>query len=155
MNNKITIVMLVAVALIAGFLYWQSSRQPAAENSNDQVSSQTASEQTVDKNLVEIFYLPHAPAEAIVQKVEPIVAKHPDYTVKKYDFEDPTNKQKIAQYKMTSHAPIAVFIGGKNSFTIDGKTISLINFPKGDAFIPSFEGEWSYEDLEKILANQQ
>lgn len=150
MNKKILAIIIIAVALIAGLSYWQLHRQTTTYNSGKPVRSQTA-----DKNLVEIFYLPHAPAEAIVQKVELIIAKFSNYTVKKYDFEDPANKQKITKYNLVSHAPIAIFIGGKNSFTIDGKTVALINFPKGDAFIPSFEGEWSYEDLEKNLAGQQ
>lgn len=150
MNKKKLTIIIIVVAVIAGLSYWLLHKPSVANNPGNPVAGQT-----VDKNLVEIFYLPHAPAEAIVQKVEPIIAKYPNYTVKKYGFEDSANKQKIADYNLVSHAPIAIFIGGKNSFTIDGKTISLINFPKGDAFIPSFEGEWSYEDLGKILAGQQ
>lgn len=150
MHKKILAIIIIAVALIAGLSYWQLHRQNTTYNSGKPVRSQMA-----DKNLVEIFYLPHAPAEAIVQKVEPIIAKFSNYMVKKYDFEDPANKQKIEEYNLVNHTPIAIFIGGKNSFTVDGKTVALINFPKGDAFIPSFEGEWDFEDLEKILASQQ
>jgi hypothetical protein len=150
MNKKILIILILVVALMAGLAYWHLHRQTATKNLEDPLISQIA-----DKHLVEIFYLPHAPAKAIVQKVEPIIAKFPNYTVKEYNFEDPANKQKIADYNLVNHTPITIFIGGKNSFTVDGKTVTLINFPKGDAFIPSLEGQWSYEDLEKILANQK
>ena len=138
------------IMLIAGLAYWQLPGQTTTNNSGHPITSQT-----VDKHLIEIFFLPHPPAKAIVQKVEPIIAKFPGYTVKKYDFEDPANKQKIANYNLMNHTPITIFIGGKNSFTVEGKTVTLINFPKGDAFIPSLEGQWSYEDLEKILAGRQ
>lgn len=149
MNKKYWVIAIIGIVImaVAGFSFWQLHKP--ANNPGNPIAGQTA-----DKNLVEIFYLPHAPAQAIVDKIDQIIAKYPNYTVKKYDFDDPANKQKIKDYNLVNHTPIAIFIGGKNSFTVNGKTISLSNFPKGDAFIPSFEGDWSYDDLSGILASQ-
>ena len=47
--------------------------------------------------------------------------------------------------------PVAIFIGGKNEFEINGKKVILNNFPQGDSFIPGFEGNWNYDDLRRIL----
>jgi len=139
MNKKISLAIIVLILLIAGFFYWQAN------------NSQPKNDQTDKGKLIEIFYLPHPPALAIVDKVEPIIAEFPNFKVIKYNFDDPASKDKVAEYNLVNHTPVAIFIGGKNSFTIDGKTVSLLNFPQGDSFIPSFEGGWTYKDLKNIL----
>ncbi|MBN1957538.1 MAG: hypothetical protein JW773_04980 [Desulfuromonadales bacterium] len=101
--------------------------------------------------LVEIFYLPHRPAEAVVKDVERIVAKFPGVATKKFSFEDAANRNLLKKYGLTTHMPIAVFIDGKNEFTIEGRSFQLKNFPKGNAFVPMFEGSWTYQDIETIL----
>ena len=148
MDKKIILTIIISVSLTAGFFYWQTNKQSAAENPGTQTDNQLTEKQPVEKNLVEIFYLPHGPALAVVDKIDPIIAKFPDFKVVKYNFDEPANKNIIAGYNLINHYPVAIFIGSENSFTVDGKKISLVNFPKGDAFIPSFEGEWTYEDLE-------
>ena len=145
MNKKITIFAIIVLILIAGlsYWYWQTS-----------VAAPSAKAPADDRPLIEIFYLPHAPALAVVDKVEPIIARFPQYTVKKYDFLDDASQPKIREYNLFEHTPIAIFIDGINTFTVDGKSISLSNFPKGEDFVPTYEGEWSYDDLEKILASR-
>jgi len=149
MNKKILLAIIIFVLLVAGFFYWQANN---SQSTNENTAIQT-NDQTVEENLIEIFYLPHPPALAIVKKVEPIIAEFPNFKVIKYNFDDPASKDKIAEYNLVNHYPIAIFIGGKNSFTVDGTTVSLLNFPRGDAFIPSYKGGWTYEDLRKILNN--
>ena len=102
---------------------------------------------------VEIFYLAHRPALAVVSKIDKILAQFPKITIKIYDFEARSTRELLQQYKLKGHMPVAVFINGKNKFTVNGKTISLRNFPKGDAFVPTFAGEWDYVDLQKILTS--
>lgn len=101
---------------------------------------------------VEIFYLPHRPAMVVIDKVEQVAAEFVNVTVKKYSFEDPGAKKLLKKYKLTDHMPVAVFINGKDSFTVGGRSLRLRNFPKGDAFVPMFAGEWDYADLRVILA---
>ena len=101
---------------------------------------------------VEIFYLPHRPAMVVVDKVERVAAEFAGVTVRKYSFEDPGTKKLLKKYKIDDHMPVAVFIDGKDSFTVEGRFLRFRNFPKGDAFVPMFAGEWDYADLRVILA---
>ena len=101
--------------------------------------------------LVDIFFLPHRPAQAVVSEVEKVVAEFPNVVIQKYSFEDPGTDKLLKKYNLTGHMPVAIFVNGQNSFTVNGKKISLRNFPKGDAFVPMFAGEWGYDDLRFIL----
>ncbi|MFZ5766792.1 MAG: hypothetical protein ACOY4H_14535 [Thermodesulfobacteriota bacterium] len=101
---------------------------------------------------IEIFYLPHRPAMVVVGKVEQVVAEFKNVTVKKYSFEERDTEKMLKKYKITDHMPVAVFINGRDSFTVNGHPLRLRNFPKGDAFVPMFAGEWDYTDLRVILA---
>jgi hypothetical protein len=37
---------------------------------------------------------------------------------------------------------------------IEGRQVEFKNFPKGDAFIPTLEGSWTFDDLEKVLGTE-
>ena len=100
---------------------------------------------------MEIFYLPHRPAMAVVGKVEQVAGEFPNVTVHKYSFDDPKSQKMVHKYHLSEHMPVAVFINGKDSFTVDGRTLRFRNFPKGDSFVPMFAGEWDYDDLRTIL----
>lgn len=100
---------------------------------------------------MEIFYLPHRPALAVVSKVEKVAADFDNIVIKKYNFEDPDTDNLLKKYNLSGHMPVAIFINGQNNFTVKGQEISLRNFPKGDAFVPMFAGSWDYTDLRIIL----
>jgi len=100
---------------------------------------------------MEIFFLPHRPAIAVVEKVEQVAAEFNNITIKKFSFQDPGAKKLLEKYGITEHMPVAVFINGKNSFTVNGRSLRFRNFPKGDAFVPTFAGEWDYSDLRTVL----
>jgi hypothetical protein len=102
-------------------------------------------------NVVEIFYLPHPPAEAVVKDVEAGLINYSQFKVDKYSFEDPKNRELISKYNLREHMPVVIFINGKNEFALGKKKVIFKNFPKGNAFVPTFEGNWSYQDLESIL----
>lgn len=101
---------------------------------------------------LEIFYLPHRPAMEVVKKVEQIATEFAGVTVRKYDFEDPGSRTAIESHHLTEHMPIALFVNGRDGFNIEKRTVLLRNFPKGDSFVPMFEGQWDYADLRAILA---
>lgn len=102
-------------------------------------------------NTVEIFYLPHRPAMAVVRDVEDVLKKYSNIKVKKYSFEDPAAGELLEKYHIKNHMPVAIFINGKHEFSIGSRKIVFENFPKGNAFVPSFEGNWSYDDLVTVL----
>jgi hypothetical protein len=147
MNKKNLLIIITVFALLGVTYYLLVPKQP--------VVLQSQSAQETDKHLVEIFHLPHAPAVTVVKKVEEILKKYPEYTVKEYDFDNESSNTKVAEYGLEGHMPVAIFIGGKNTFTINGAQVSFQNFPKGDSFIPGFEGPWSYGDLEQVLTDNK
>ena len=100
---------------------------------------------------MEIFFLPHPPALAVVNKVEKVAAEFKNIDLKKYNFDDPGIKKLLKKYDLAGHMPVAIFINGQNRFIVNGQKMALRNFPKGDAFVPTFAGEWDYEDLRTIL----
>ena len=120
--------------LLGMFLFWQA--EPARAGNIE----------------MEIFYLPHRPAMVVVDKVAQVAAEFKDVDLKKYSFDDRAAAKLVKKYKMTDHMPVAIFINGRDSFTVNGRSLRLINFPKGDAFVPMFAGEWDYPDLRAILA---
>ena len=100
---------------------------------------------------MEIFYLPHPPALAVVSEVEIIAAEFKDVTITKYSFENPDVAKLLKKYNLTDHMPVAIFINGQNDFTVNGQKIGLRNFPKGNTFVPTFAGAWDYSDLRIIM----
>ena len=149
--SKKMVILFAFLAMLAGgaVLGWfvKQNNAPAVPQENSLAPQDTS------QNLVEIFYLPHPPAEAVVEKVDKILAKFPQYKVKKYNFYDKANQQKIESYNLLGHIPVAIFINRKNTFYIDGRKVVFKNFPQSDDFVPTYSGLWDYGDLEKILAN--
>jgi len=101
---------------------------------------------------LEIFFLPHQPAVKVADLVEKIARQYPDVRIHRYNFDDEASQELVQKYNLTGHLPVAIFINGKNRFTVNGQTIKLRNFPKSDTFIPSFGGEWDYPDLKAVLS---
>jgi len=100
---------------------------------------------------MEVFYLTHRPALEVVRKVENVATEFSNVVLKKYSFDDPAAEKLLKQYDLREHMPVAILINGENSFTVKEQKIRLRNFPKGDAFVPMFAGEWDYADLRAIL----
>ena len=101
--------------------------------------------------MMEIFYLPHRPAMEVVAEIEQAAAEFHKVTVRKYSFEDDNSRELVKKYDLTSHMPVAVFINGKDTFTVNGTALRFRNFPKGNNFVPMFAGEWDYADLKSVL----
>jgi hypothetical protein len=100
---------------------------------------------------MEIFYLPHRPALAVVSEVEKVAAEFKNMVITEYSFDDPDVAKLLKKYNLTHHMPVAIFINGRNSFSVNGQEITLRNFPKGNPFVPMFAGAWDYADLRSIL----
>ena len=113
-----------------------------------------ASTSVAAPDIVEIFYLSHPPAMAVVNDVEALLKKYSSVKVEKYNFEDPATRKLLEKYHIKNHMPVAVFINGKDEFVIGKRKVLFENFPKGNAFVPMFEGNWSYQDIETVLKTQ-
>lgn len=101
--------------------------------------------------VVEIFYLPHPPAEAVVRDVEASLNGLKGIELRKYNFEAPESRKQIAKYNIREHTPVLIYINGKNEFVVGNRKIVLKNFPKGNSFVPFYEGNWSYQDVRDIM----
>jgi len=105
-----------------------------------------------NRTIVEVFYLPHAPAEEVVNRIRAMVAKRNDVELLKYSFDDPATAALAKSYKIEGHMPVAVFIDGRDTYEVNGKKIVFINFPTDSSFAPTgFTGNWSYADIQKVL----
>jgi ABC-type glycerol-3-phosphate transport system substrate-binding protein len=104
---------------------------------------------------VEIFYLPHPPAQAVVKEIDKVLAGQKNITVKKISFLDENSADLVKKYNLQDHMPVAIIIKGKNTFTINAKQVTFRNFPKSNSFIPSgLGGNWDYSDLRKVLKQE-
>jgi len=100
---------------------------------------------------VEIFYLPHGPVMAVLGEVEKVISEFPDIEIREYDFEDPATRAAVERHRLTGHIPIAIFINGLDTFEVAGQQIMFRNFPRGNAFVPTLEGKWHYDDLREVF----
>jgi hypothetical protein len=150
MNRRTNVIIFISIMALA-FMSCERKADAIQDNKGGSIESYTGTEKSIR---VDIFYLPHPPAMAIVKKVEAILKKHPSVKLSEYDFLDPKNAERIKAHGFTEHSPVIILIDDKTSFTIDGKQIEFKNFPKGDAFVPSLEGSWTYEDIEKAIASE-
>jgi len=107
-----------------------------------------------NKVTVEIFYLPHPPALKVVDRVETLLRNHAISNIIKYNLDDKKNETEIKNHDMKGHTPVTIFINGKNQFQLDSQTVILTNFPKSDAFVPMFKGDWDYPQLDEILRRE-
>jgi hypothetical protein len=125
-----------------------------ASNSNDKTDLQETTAKDAAQIRVDIYYLPHPPAMKILKKAEAVLRKFPAVKTSEYDFTDPKNAGRIEAQGLTGHSPIIILINDKSTFMIEGRQVEFKNFPKGDAFIPTLEGSWTFDDLEKVLGTE-
>jgi len=102
--------------------------------------------------VVEIVFLPHAPAQAVVEKIEQVLAKKDGVEKRKFSFDEPGGQELAKKYGLESHMPVAIIINGKNSFRIKNRNVVFRNFPLGNDFVPSgMGGNWNYDDLSIVI----
>jgi len=118
-------------------------------------SSGDTTEGSSAKVLLEVIHLPHPPLDPVLANIDKVVAGRKDIEVRKVSFDDPAAEALIKKYKLEGHIPVAIFINGRDHFTVDGRKVIFRNFPKGNSFTPSgFGGDWNYDDLRKVLARE-
>lgn len=100
---------------------------------------------------LEILFLPHRPAIKVADEAENIARQFNNVSIRRYSLDDAASHVLVQKYGLTDHLPIAIFINGQNQFMVNGKVMRFVNFPKSDAFIPGFAGEWDYADLKAVL----
>lgn len=102
---------------------------------------------------VEILYMNHGPMRSTIKNLQELLAKQQGYVVESwFDFESKEGAEFKKNKGVTAHVPCMIWIDGKNTVEVDGKTVTFTGFPTG-AGPKSFQGHWTFDDLEKALAN--
>jgi hypothetical protein len=107
----------------------------------------------LDKPKIVVFYKQKKPSQQVLAKVDSLLTSYLNsYEIQYLDIEDSNNSSIINKLELPStHFPFAVVINGKYSAEIEGNTVSFIHFPLFMQGIGRHEGNWSLEDLQKVL----
>ena len=101
---------------------------------------------------VEVIYLNHPPVRPIIQQIDQLLA---GYSAKvsetKYDFDTPAGAAFAKKKGLVGHNPLVIFIGGSESFDLNGRNIKFESFPQGQGTGMVPDGAWSMADLKSIL----
>ena len=103
--------------------------------------------------IVNIFYKERKPSQQTLEKVNELLEKHKkNYQVNYFNIEDEKNQRIISDSGLADdHFPFAIVIDNKFNAVIGDKKISFIHFPDFMKGIGRHEGNWSLNDLEKVL----
>ncbi|MFP4459947.1 MAG: hypothetical protein ACLFSQ_10215 [Candidatus Zixiibacteriota bacterium] len=106
-----------------------------------------------DENIIDIFFKNRPPSQKVMGKLKPIMEKYQEkYEVKYHLITDEKNAEIIKEYGLpTTHFPVAVVINGKFRAKIDDKIVHFVHFPKFMEGIGRHEGDWSIDDVIKVL----
>ena len=106
-----------------------------------------------DTMIVSVFYKEKKPSQKVLEKTNKLLEQFKDsYQINYYLIEDEKNTDIITKFGLPStHFPFAVIIDSKFTAKIDDKLVSFIHFPLFMKGIGRHEGNWSIDDLEKVL----
>ncbi len=110
-----------------------------------------------EKLSISVFYKEKKPSQQVLAKVDSLLNNYLDsYQVQYYNIEDTKNTAVINELGLpATHFPFAIVIDGKFTAEIEDKTISFIHFPLFMKGIGRHEGNWSLDDLQKVLENNK
>ncbi len=101
---------------------------------------------------VEVVYLNHPPLRPIIQQIDQLLASYgAKVSETKYDFDTPAGAAFAKQKGLVGHIPLVIFIGGSESFNLNGRNIKFESFPQGEGTGMVPDGAWSMADLKSIL----
>lgn len=94
--------------------------------------------------VVEVGYLPHPPAMAVVEELDRVFARFSSrIEVRRYDLTTPDGERFAQAHRLTGHTPVAVYIDGHLEFDVGGRKLRFTGFPQAEG--------WSAADVESVL----
>ncbi len=104
---------------------------------------------------VEVFHKNKEPSLRTLDRTKTVLREHGDgCEIAYYLIDDPDNRGLIRKYNLPgTHFPFAVVIDGKYSASIDGRTVHFLEFPLFMKGIGRHEGDWSLEDLDRVMVD--
>ncbi|MCD4654520.1 hypothetical protein K8T06_11385 [bacterium] len=114
-----------------------------------------ANSKTESAKIIDVFYKNKKPSLQTLEKAKTVLEKYEsDYKITYYLITDPETKDLIKKYTLPeTHFPFAIVVNEKYSASIEKKEIVFIGFPLFMKGIGRHEGNWSMDDLDKILKN--
>jgi hypothetical protein len=101
---------------------------------------------------VEVIYLNHPPVRPIIQEIDQLLAGYgAKVSETKYDFGTTAGAAFAKKKGITGHTPLAIFIGGSESFDLNGRNVKFESFPQGEGTGMVPDGAWTMADLKSIL----
>lgn len=101
---------------------------------------------------VELFYKNKPPSLKTLGLVESVLEGRGGLRIIKRDILDPASEPFRKKYGLPStHFPFAVVIAGSFTAGIDGKTVDFVEFPLEMKGIGRHEGDWSMDQLRRVL----
>jgi len=104
---------------------------------------------------IDVFYKNKKPSLQTLEKAKVVLEKYKsDYKITYYLITEPETQELIKKYTLPeTHFPFAVVVNEKYSASIHNKKIVFIDFPVFMKGIGRHEGNWSMNDLDKVLKN--
>lgn len=101
---------------------------------------------------MDILFMNHGPMRPTVAKIKSLLNNYSgDVAASWYDADLKSGKTFMREQGITGHIPLLIQINGQSAFTLDGRSVTLIGFPTGAAPFKRVEGNWSLDDLQRIL----
>lgn len=100
---------------------------------------------------VEVFYMNKGPLQPTLEELKKIFSQHGNkITVSWYDFDTKEADKFKTQKGLKKLTPLAMWLDGKSTVTVNGKDVEFIGFPAGEG--PAvFQGKWTMEDFRAAL----
>ncbi|MEW6712762.1 MAG: hypothetical protein AB1403_23295 [Candidatus Riflebacteria bacterium] len=105
------------------------------------------------KPIVEVFFKKKAPSQKTLAEVKKVFEKFSaTHQIVYYDILDESSRVVHEKYRLvTAHFPFAVVVNGRIYAKIADKEVCFIDFPLFMKGIGRHEGNWSLDDLKKVL----
>jgi hypothetical protein len=106
---------------------------------------------------VEVFYKEKEPSLRTLERTRAVLQEHErNLKVSYYIITEPENKELLRKYNFPeNHFPFAVVVDGKYTASIDGRLVHFVDFPLFMKGIGRHEGDWSMDDLARVLTDRE
>ncbi|MDA3940207.1 MAG: hypothetical protein PF693_13030 [Spirochaetia bacterium] len=140
---------LVVVIMLFGFFLSVSLFANGGQEAEENIKEENVMS---DVPVVEIIYLNHGPVRKVVTDIDNLLEEYgEEIQIIQYTFSSSEGKLFVESRKLDGHIPLAIFIDGSMEFTVDNRSVEFISFPQGGGTGFVADGEWSLEDLKRVL----
>ncbi len=105
-----------------------------------------------DKVQIDILYLDHGPMRPTVAVLKDLLRDYKGKVkVTWYNGDHPSGKLFMEQEGIVGHIPLLIMLDGRADFTVAERELRFQGFPVGASPFMNMEGNWTMDDLRRIL----